>query len=202
MLEAAELECERGARILFRAVSFVLAPGELLRVAGANGSGKTSLLRILCGLTRPSAGEVRWNGQPIARLKEEYTRELVYIGHAPAVKDDLTPRENLEVSCRLAGQATSSPALAAALERLRVPDLPVRKLSQGQRRRAALARLLLSETPLWLLDEPFAALDAEGISVLDGLLGKQLDRGGAVVYTTHQDVGTRSARVVDLGAGA
>jgi heme exporter protein A len=202
MLEAAELECERGARILFRAVSFVLAPGELLRVAGANGSGKTSLLRILCGLTRPSAGEVRWNGQPIARLKEEYTRELVYIGHAPAVKDDLTPRENLEVSCRLAGQATSSPALAAALERLRVPDLPVRKLSQGQRRRAALARLLLSEAPLWLLDEPFAALDAEGISVLDGLLGKQLDRGGAVVYTTHQDVGTRSARVVDLGAGA
>ena len=202
MLEAAELECERGARILFRGVSFVLQPGELLRVAGANGSGKTSLLRILCGLTRPSAGEVRWNGQPIARLKEEYTRELVYIGHAPAVKDDLTPRENLEIACRLAGQATRSPALAAALERLRVPDLPVRKLSQGQRRRAALARLLLSEAPLWLLDEPFAALDAEGISLLDGLLGKQADRGGAVVYTTHQDVGTRSARVVDLGAGA
>ena len=202
MLEAAELECERGARILFRGVSFVLQPGELLRVAGANGSGKTSLLRILCGLTRPSAGEVRWNGQPIARLKEEYTREMVYIGHAPAVKDDLTARENLEIACRLAGQATRSPALAAALARLRVPDLPVRKLSQGQRRRAALARLLLSEAPLWLLDEPFAALDAEGISLLDGLLGKQADRGGAVVYTTHQDVGTRSARVVDLGAGA
>src|ERR1051325_11942909 len=140
MLEAAELECERGARTLFRAVSFVLAPGELLRVAGANGSGKTSLLRILCGLARPSAGEVRWKGQPIASLKEDYASELVYIGHAPAVKDDLTPRENLEIACRLSGRPARSEALAEALARLRVPDLPVRKLSQGQRRRAGPAR--------------------------------------------------------------
>jgi heme exporter protein A len=202
MLEAAELECERGARILFRGVSFVLRPGELLRVAGANGSGKTSLLRILCGLARPSAGEVRWKGQPIGSLREDYARELAYIGHAPAVKDDLTPRENLEISCRLAGRAASGEALAAALERLGVPELPVRKLSQGQRRRAALARLLVSEAPLWLLDEPFAALDAEGISNLNGLMEKQVDRGGAVVYTTHQEVAIRSTRVVDLGAGA
>ncbi|HJY75346.1 MAG TPA: cytochrome c biogenesis heme-transporting ATPase CcmA [Burkholderiales bacterium] len=202
MLEAAELECERGARTLFRAVSFVLAPGELLRVAGANGSGKTSLLRILCGLARPSAGEVRWKAEPIARLKEDYSRELVYIGHAPAVKDDLTPRENLAISCILAGQAASAEALAEALERLRVPELPVRKLSQGQRRRAALARLLVSEAPLWLLDEPFATLDAQGISLLNDLLEKQVDGGGAVVYTTHQEAGIRSTRVVDLGAGA
>jgi len=202
MLEAAELECERGARTLFRAVTFVLAQGELLHVAGANGSGKTSLLRILCGLARPSAGEVRWKGQPIARLKEDYARELVYIGHAPAVKDDLTPRENLEISCRLAGRAASAEALTAALEQLRVPELPVRKLSQGQRRRAALARLLVSEAPLWLLDEPFATLDTQGISLLNGLLEKQVDGGGAVVYTTHQEAGIRSTRVVDLGRGA
>lgn len=202
MLEGAELECERGARILFRGVSFVVRKGELLRVAGANGSGKTSLLRILCGLARPSAGEVRWKGQPIGGLREDYARELVYIGHAPAVKDDLTPRENLEISCRLAGQSTSGEALLAALERLGVPELPVRKLSQGQRRRAALARLLVSDASLWLLDEPFATLDAEGISNLNGLLEKQLHRGGAVVYTTHQEVGIRSTRVVDLGAGA
>jgi heme exporter protein A len=202
MLEAAELECERGARTLFRAVSFVVAPGELLRVAGANGSGKTSLLRLLCGLVRPSAGEVRWKGQPIARLKEDYARELVYVGHAPAVKDDLTPRENLEITCRLGGQPTRSEALAEALVRLRVPDLPVRKLSQGQRRRAALARLLVSEAPLWLLDEPFATLDTQGISLLNGLLEKQADGGGAVVYTTHQEAGVRSTRVVDLGPGA
>ena len=202
MLEAAELECERGVRTLFRGVSFVLAPGELLRVAGANGSGKTSLLRILCGIARPSAGEVRWKGQPIARLKEEYARELVYIGHAPAVKDDLTPRENLEIACRLTGRPANTEALAAALERFGVPELPVRKLSQGQRRRAALARLVVSEAPLWLLDEPFAALDAEGIANLNGLLEKQVNRGGAVVYTTHQEAGIRSTRVVDLGAGA
>jgi heme exporter protein A len=202
MLEAAELECERGARTLFRAVSFVVAPGELLRVAGANGSGKTSLLRLLCGLVRPSAGEVRWKGQPIARLKEDYARELVYVGHAPAVKDDLTPRENLEIACRLGGQPTRSEALAEALERLRVPGLPVRKLSQGQRRRAALARLLVSEAPLWLLDEPFATLDTQGISLLNGLLEKQVDGGGAVVYTTHQEAGVRNTRVVDLGTGA
>src|SRR5262245_59448953 len=202
MLEGAELECERGARTLFRAVSFVLAPGELLRVAGANGSGKTSLLRLRCGLARPSAGEVRWKGQPIARLREDYARELVYIGHAPAVKDDLTPRENLEVSCRLAGQAANREALAAALEKLSVPELPVRKLSQGQRRRAALARLLVSTASLWVLDEPYAALDAEGISNLNRVLGEQLERGGAVVYSTHQEAGIRSTRVVDLGAGA
>src|SRR5262249_25153651 len=155
-------------------VSFVLAPGELLRIAGANGSGKTSLLRILCGLAHASAGEVRWNGQPIARLKEDYARELVYIGHAAAVKDDLTPRDNLDITCRLAGRHASAETLAAALERLRVPELPVRKLSQGQRRRAALARLLVSTAPLWLLDEPFATLDAQGISLLNGLLEKQV----------------------------
>src|SRR3954468_2731956 len=116
MLEAAELECERGARLLLRGISFVVPGGELLRVAGANGSGKTSLLRILCGLARPSAGEVRWNGQPIGGLREDYPRELGYTGHAPAVKDDLTPREYLEISCRLAGQNTSAEALTAALE--------------------------------------------------------------------------------------
>src|ERR1044071_8668505 len=187
MLEAADLECEGGARTLFRGISFVLRPGEVLPVAGANGSAKTSLLRILCGLARPSAGEVRWNGQPIASLREDYARELVYIGHAPAVKDDLTPRENLEISCRLSGQAASGEALAAALERLGVPELPVRKLSQGQRRRAALARLLASTAPPCPLAEPFAALDAEGISNLNALIGKHASRGGAIAFTTHQD---------------
>jgi heme exporter protein A len=202
MLEAGELECERGARKVFRGISFAVAAGELLRIAGANGSGKTSLLRILCGLASPSAGEVRWKGQPIARLKEDYVRELVYIGHAPAVKDDLTPRENLAIACRLAGRPSSGEALCAALERLRVPELPVRKLSQGQRRRAALARLLVSDAPLWLLDEPYSALDSEGVSTLNQRIGEHTAAGGAVVYTTHQEAGIQSSRVVDLGAGA
>jgi len=202
MLEAAELECERGARRLFHGISFAVTAGELLRVAGANGSGKTSLLRILCGLASPSAGVVRWKGQPIGELREEYARELVYIGHAPAVKDDLTPSENLAITCRLAGRPAGPAALRAALGQLGVPELPVRKLSQGQRRRAALARLWVSDAPLWLLDEPYAALDADGMEALNGRIGSHAAAGGAVVYTTHQEVGIRSTQVVDLGAGA
>lgn len=98
MLEAASIDCERGGRVLFRALSFTLRPGELLRIAGANGQGKTSLLRILCGLLTPAAGEVRWDGEPISSLREEYSRRLVYIGHAPGVKDELTAAENLSIT--------------------------------------------------------------------------------------------------------
>src|SRR5436190_4225794 len=139
MLEASELECERGGRRLFSGLSFALARGELLRIAGANGSGKTSLLRILCGLLAPTHGELRWKGQPIGELREEYSRELAYLGHAPAVKDDLTPFENLDIACRLLGLEAQGEALSAALSAFAVPELPVRKLSQAQRRRAALA---------------------------------------------------------------
>src|SRR5437868_6589373 len=103
MLEVANLECVRQGRTLFRSLGFAVAAGERLRIAGPNGSGKTSLLRMLCGLLAPTAGEVRWQGEPIERLREEYTRQLVYLGHAPAVKDELTPLENLEIACRLAG---------------------------------------------------------------------------------------------------
>jgi len=200
VLEAAGLDCERGGRTLFRGVSFSLAPRELLRIAGPNGSGKTSLLRILCGLLAPTQGEVRWRGTPIRALREEYTRELAYIGHASALKDDLTPFENLDISCRLAGLEASREALLGALRAFAVPDLPVRKLSQGQRRRAALARLLLSErVPLWLLDEPFAALDAAAASYADEVIARHLQAGGSVVYTTHQQAALDArARVIEL----
>ena len=200
MLEAAGLDCERGGRILFRSLSFAVAPGDVLRVAGPNGSGKTSLLRILCGLLAPTQGEVRWRGTPIRGLREEYTRELLYIGHASALKDDLTPFENLDVSCRLGGLAASREALVGALRAFAVPDLPVRKLSQGQRRRAALARLLVSErVPLWLLDEPFAALDAAAASYADEVIARHLQAGGSVVYTTHQQAALDArARVIEL----
>jgi heme exporter protein A len=199
MLEARELECERGTRTLFRGISFDVKRGERLRIAGANGSGKTSLLRILAGLAAPSAGEVRWKGEPVARLREDYARELVYLGHLPAVKDELTPRENLDIACRLAGRAASPSALAAALAQLGVPELPVRKLSQGQRRRAALARLWVADAPLWLLDEPYAALDAHGMAALSGRIGSHAAAGGAVVFTTHQEPGAAATAVIDLG---
>jgi heme exporter protein A len=202
VLEAAGLECERGGRTLFRSLSLSLQPGESLRIAGANGSGKTSLLRILCGLAAPSAGEVRWHGSPIRELKEEYAKQLVYLGHSSAVKGDLTAAENLSITCTLAGLQVRKAALHAALERfgLGASAVPVRKLSQGQRRRAALARLCLSAAvPLWLLDEPFSALDAGGIELLRGLVLEQLAHGGAVAFTTHQDPGIAATHVVDLG---
>lgn len=200
MLEAADLRCERGGRVLFERLSFRLAAGEFLRVSGANGSGKTSLLRVLCGLLTPSRGSVRWKGEPVAALREEYARQLVYLGHAPAVKGDLTAEENLSIACTLAGLAASRDAVKSALARFALPDdVPVRRLSQGQRRRAALARLALSgAVPLWLLDEPFAALDAEGIERLGALLSGHAEKGGAIVFTTHQDPGFAATRTLEL----
>ena len=200
MLEAQGLDCERSGRTLFRGLTFSVAGGEIVRVAGPNGSGKTSLLRILCGLLAPTQGEVRWRGTPILRLAEEYSRDLVYIGHASALKDDLTPYENLDIACRLASVQVEREALVRALDALAVPALPVRKLSQGQRRRAALARLLLSQgVPLWLLDEPFAALDAAAAAHAEELIARHLKAGGSVVYTTHQQAALdSSARVIDL----
>lgn len=197
MLEAAELDCERGGRALFRKLSVSVRGGELVRIAGANGSGKTSLLRILCGLLTPAAGEVRWQGSSIKSLKEEYSRQLVYLGHAPAVKDELTAAENLHVTCTLAG---IQGAVRDALDRFGIPaDKPVKQLSQGQRRRAALARLVLSErVPLWLLDEPLTALDATAAELTRQLIREHVARGGAIVYTTHQDAGLSDSRVVEL----
>lgn len=203
MLEASELACQRGGRELFRGLSFRIQSGELLRLAGENGSGKTTLLKILAGLLVPDSGEVRWRGESIRDLREEYARDLVYLGHAPAVKDDLSAAENLGIACVLAGTAASSRDVQQALARYGIPaDVLVRKLSQGQRRRAALARLLLSASvPLWLLDEPFAALDARAARLTEELIAGHVAGGHAVVYTTHQeaDIGAAVLRVIELG---
>lgn len=192
MLELRGIACQRGGITLFEGIAAVLRPGQLLRVLGANGAGKTSLLRMVCGLAAPARGAVLWQGQPLARLREEFGRELVYIGHAAALKDDLTARENLCAASALGGRAvaarTAVEALAAAGLGGR-SGLPARVLSQGQRRRVALARLALEPAAaLWVLDEPFNALDAAATQWLLGLMGAQLARGGMVVLTSHQSV--------------
>jgi heme exporter protein A len=205
MLAARDLQCIRGERTLFTGLSFSVQPGDLLRVAGANGRGKTSLLRMLCGLLAPTQGEVHWKGGDIHRLREEYWRELLYIGHANAVKDDLTALENVVTACALAGLDTGRERAEEALRRLGLAGcerLPARVLSQGQRRRVALTRLALGDRmPLWILDEPFTALDPAAVGSVREAIEQHVARGGAVVYTTHQDAGIAAARSrsVDLG---
>ena len=202
MLEARNLAATRGDTTLFSELSFALAPGALLRLTGANGSGKTSLLRALCGLLMPSAGEVRWNGENIRALREEYWKHLAYVGHADALKDDLTVEENLAIGCALTGLQVSASRAQAAIESLGLAGrerLPARVLSQGQRRRAALARLAVSEAlPLWILDEPFAALDTAAVERVQSLVGEHLSRGGMVVLTTHQEARIKAPSVTDI----
>lgn len=193
MVELHSVTCERGGRVLFSNLNCLVPAGQLLRVLGANGSGKTSLLRLLCGLLPPASGEVRWSGQPIAALKEEFGRQLVYLGHAGALKDDLTAAENLQIACQLGGIAVTPRQVVAALQQAGLGAhvrAAVRLLSQGQRRRVALARLVLAQqVPLWVLDEPFNALDTTATEWLRSLIAGHLVRGGLVVLTSHQEVG-------------
>jgi heme exporter protein A len=189
-LELRGLQCVRGSRVLFSGVSAGVRAGQMLRVLGENGSGKTSLLRMLCGLSTPDRGEVLWQGERITRLREEFNSQLVYLGHAPALKDDLSAIENLQASGGLAGWAFAEHEAANALAQagLRGRErLPARALSQGQRKRVAIARLALgAAAPLWVLDEPFNALDEAACSWLHGLIVAHLGRGGIVVLTSHQ----------------
>jgi len=202
MLETTGLACERGGVRLFADVALQLRPGGLLRLRGANGTGKTTLLRTLAGLTRPAEGSVRWNG---LEVDAEFRRQMLFIGHAPALKDELTVLENLAFSLRLSAVAATDVEIRGALEHLgvaRLANLPARYLSQGQRRRAALARLPLSMgIPLWLLDEPFAALDVEGIDRLAELCSAHLAGGGMLVLTSHQDVDIDSAVALSVALG-
>jgi len=189
MLEISNLACVRGEHLLFSDLSFSLSAGELLQIEGANGSGKTSLLRTLCGFMMPAQGKILWRGQNIRDLDEEYYAEMIYLGHLNAIKDELNALENLRITAGLAGYAVDDKQVIAALRRMGLrgrETLPVKVLSQGQRRRVALARLLIGNAPLWILDEPLTALDVGAVGLMQELIGEHLAGGGMVIYTTHQ----------------
>ena len=198
MLEAVNLGCERGERRLFSGLNFSLPAGGWLQAFGPNGSGKTSLLRILCGLTAPAAGEVRWEGTNIRRLGEEYFAQIAYVAHQNGVKDELDPVENLRISCGVAGNALSRPEAHAVLERVglsKQKHLPARLLSAGQRRRLGLSRLLASRARLWILDEPLASLDDDGATLARNLISEHLTNGGMAIVATHQEMGLSAGQM-------
>lgn len=204
MLEVIQLACRRGDRLLFSALDFRVAGGTLLHVRGPNGSGKTTLLRALCGLFTPDTGDIQWRGERIRDLGEEYRRDLLYFGHANGIKGDLTGIENLSVTATLDGDRLDEGAIWAALARIGLggfEDLPTRMLSQGQKKRVALARLILSQAPLWILDEPFTALDAAAVDLLQTLIAEHIAAGGLAVLTTHQEVALTSGQVERLHLG-
>lgn len=191
MLSAHGLACDRGDRRLFSAVDLAVTPGQWLQVEGANGVGKTSLLRILAGLAPAAEGHIEWDGQPVAAVRDEYHARLLYLGHAPSIKDDLSALENLQASAAIAGRPLDESTALAALRRIGLKgreDLPTRVLSQGQKRRVALARLLCSQARLWILDEPFVALDVAAVGQLCEILDEHLVRGGLLLFTSHQPV--------------
>ncbi|WP_455209153.1 cytochrome c biogenesis heme-transporting ATPase CcmA [Kaarinaea lacus] len=205
MLEVRELECVRGDHRLFKGLNFTLQPGELLHLRGKNGAGKTSLLRTICGLTAPADGEVLWKGENIRSLRDEYNRGLTFLGHLNGIKGELSALENLQVSSSLSGEKIPEDKLLEALKRIGLggrEDLPTKVLSQGQKRRVALSRLLISKTKLWVLDEPFTALDVHAVDMLKDLIGGHIKAGGMAILTTHQyvEIDAGVLKEIDLSA--
>lgn len=201
MLQGRNLTCIRGDRRLFNGVNFTVEAGGLMQVNGPNGSGKTSLLRMLCGLSNPELGEITWDGEAIKLLGGEYYSELTYIGHLSGTKDDLTALENLRIASALSGVQITEKQASDALVHMGLEGreaLPAKVLSQGQRRRVALARLLVCKTKLWILDEPLAALDVMAVKLIQGLLVQHLKQDGIVVMTTHQNIEISAASTVQL----
>lgn len=190
MLEVKNLFCERDERILFGGLSFQINSGEILQIEGQNGSGKTTLLRILCGLTEAFEGDIFWNSQPVNEVIDEFYQVMLYVGHLSGVKVALTAEENLAWMRQL-DPSLNRISIAGALEKVGLygyEDVPCYTLSAGQQRRVGLARLYLSTAPLWILDEPFTALDKKGVAEKETLISQHVEKGGSVVLTTHHNL--------------
>ncbi|MEW6163794.1 MAG: cytochrome c biogenesis heme-transporting ATPase CcmA [Pseudomonadota bacterium] len=201
MLTATGLSCVRGERRLFAGLDLAVGPGEWLHVQGENGAGKTSLLRILASLSPPAEGEIRWRGEPIGELAEDYRREMLFLGHHGAVKEELTPFENLMLAAQLDGAALDEAAALKALARFGLrgrEDLAVRFLSAGQKRRVLLARLAVRRATLWILDEPFTALDVKAVDMLSGLIVEHVTGGGIAILTSHQTIPLPNGKVLKI----
>lgn len=202
MFAALNLSCVRDERTLFSGLSFTIEPGEIVQIAGHNGAGKTSLLRILAGLASPDEGEVTWQGQNTRRQRELFHQQLLFLGHQPGIKSVLTAYENLAFYYDVSN-GDAAQAIYQALEQvglLGYEDVAVAQLSAGQQRRVALARLWLSDAPLWILDEPLTAIDKDGVAALMALFEHHVQRGGMLLLTTHQDLPgiTREVRKIRL----
>ncbi|MBL8489321.1 MAG: cytochrome c biogenesis heme-transporting ATPase CcmA [Rhodocyclaceae bacterium] len=205
MLTVTGLSCQRGERRLFAGLDLAIDAGEWVHVQGENGSGKTTLLRTLIGLAHAAEGDIRWRGETLREAGEDYRRELLYLGHHGAMKEELTPMENLRLASALDGNDLPERETLLALHRMGLrgrEDLPVRFLSAGQKRRVLLARLLTRRATLWILDEPFTALDVKAVDMLAGLIGEHLAGGGLAILTSHQPLPLPGGRAIDLGAFA
>lgn len=188
-LQLHQIACERGEQRLFENCSLTIKSGDWIQIEGHNGIGKTSLLRILAGLALPAEGEVCWNGEPIQKQRDHYYSELFYLGHQAGVKPELTPWENLRFYQKIAQLPQDDEALWQALRNVALigrEDLPCSHLSAGQQRRVALAKLWLTHQTLWILDEPFTAIDKKGVQDLIQRIEQHCDQGGMVIFTSHQ----------------
>lgn len=191
MLHVENLFCERDERILFEDLSFTLNAGEVIQIEGQNGSGKTTLLRILSGLSSNFEGDIYWQSEPIAEVRDQFLSDLLYFGHHPGVKAILTPEENLQWYAAMHPGIDES-KIALALEKVGLSgfeDVPCHTLSAGQNRRVSLARLYLSKARLWILDEPFTAIDKRGVAEKERLMLDHAEQGGSVILTTHHELG-------------
>ena len=189
MLHVDGLSCVRSDRLLFSDLSFSVSAAQVVVIEGRNGSGKTSLLRILCGLSQARSGSISFEGSSIAEEREKYLKNMLYLGHLPAIKSEISAQENLTIHCALSGKpALDIPAALAKVGLAGFEWVPCQYLSAGQKRRVALARLFAMQSRLWILDAPLPALDVEGVKMLETMITEQARSGGAVVMTTHQDV--------------
>jgi heme exporter protein A len=201
MLEVSNLACSRGDHRLFSGLNFTLGLGQIMQVQGVNGSGKTSLLRTLCGFMMPDEGDIVWRGESIRELDEDYYAEMLYLGHLNAIKDELSALENLRISSGLSGVDVDEKEAFAALRRMGLRGrelLPTKVLSQGQRRRVALARVLVSDAKLWILDEPLTALDVGAVVLIQELIAEHLTNQGMVIFTTHQPLQVAGVEIRSL----